>query len=57
MSDGLAVEGIASATYSGKDGFSLLDGGTVSERVAKTVGACYEMPYRRITLQHLLWDS
>jgi hypothetical protein len=43
MSDGLAVEGIASATYSGKDGFSLLRGGVVSERVAKTVRASMDV--------------
>jgi hypothetical protein len=37
MSDGLAVERIARATYSGNDGFSLLYSGIVSERVAKTM--------------------
>jgi hypothetical protein len=54
MSDGLAVERIARATYSGKDVFSLLHGGIVSERVAKTARACCEMPYRKIILQRLL---
>jgi hypothetical protein len=57
MSDGFTVERIARTTYSGKDGFSLLHGGIVSERVAKTMKLNCERPYQRITLQRLLWDS
>jgi hypothetical protein len=57
MSDSLAIERIARATYSGKDGFSLLHGGIVSERVAKMMKVNCERPYQRITLRRLPWDS
>jgi hypothetical protein len=57
MSDGLAVERIASATYNGNDGFSLLHGEIVSESVAKTMKLECERPYRRTILQRLPWDS
>jgi hypothetical protein len=53
MSDGFTVERIARTTYSGKDGFSLLHGGIVSERVAKTMKLNCERPYQRIILQRL----
>jgi uncharacterized alpha-E superfamily protein len=57
MGDSLAVEGIARATYSGNDGFSLLRGGIVSERAAKTMRVCCESSYQRTKLQRLLWGS
>jgi hypothetical protein len=57
MSDGLAVERIACATYSGNDGFSLLHGGIVSERVAETTRLYCESPYQKIVLQRLPWGS